>query len=111
MLESGAFALEPKILTLFFLEQLDMPIDHLVSNFNSLLTNVNTMRPKREGRFITRVIFTSAPSKEKFKIDPKEFPFDYEQVSATDKSKPATPAFEEPEEVEAENEEAAKAKN
>lgn len=34
------------------------------------------MRPKRDGKFITRVIFTSPPSKETLKIDPKDFPFD-----------------------------------
>lgn len=99
-----------KILTIF-LEQLDMPTDHLVSNFNSLLTSVNTMRPKREGRFITRVILTSSPSKEQLKIDPKDFPFDYEHGSTTGKSKAATSELEEPEEDEAENEEVVNAKN
>lgn len=63
-----------------------MPTEHLVSNFNSLLLSVNKMRPKRDGKFITRVFLTSPPSKENFKIDPKDFPFEYE-IGTADKSK------------------------
>lgn len=57
-----------------------MPTEHLVSNFNAVLTSVNSVRPDREGKFITRVLFTSPPSQENLKIDPKDFPFaDYDR--------------------------------
>lgn len=46
------------------------------------------MRPKRNGKFITRVFLTSPPSKENFKIDPKDFPFEYD-IGAEDKNKVA----------------------
>lgn len=60
--------------------QLDMPAEHLIENFNDIMTSVNTLRPKRGGKFITRVLFKSPPSKEIFRIDPVEFPFeDYER--------------------------------
>lgn len=59
-----------------------MPTEHLVSNFRTLLLSVNTMRPKREGRFITRTLITSPPSQEVFKIDPADYPIeDYEGVT------------------------------
>lgn len=46
------------------------------------------MRPKREGRFITRIYLTSPPSKENFKIDPKDFPIDdYEGTTKGGKQK------------------------
>lgn len=41
------------------------------------------MRPKREGRFITRTLITCAPSKEVFKIDPNDYPIeDYEGLKS-----------------------------
>lgn len=49
---------------------LDMDTQHLEENVRFLLQDVNTMRPKREGRFITRVLLKSAPSSEQLKIDP-----------------------------------------
>lgn len=55
---------------------LNMPTEHLISNFNAILTSVNAQRPKRDGKFITRVLFTSPPSQETLKINPSEFPFD-----------------------------------
>lgn len=48
---------------------LDMDIEHLEANFAALVQDVNTMKPKREGRFITRCLLLSDPSGEKFKID------------------------------------------
>ncbi|XP_064535772.1 large ribosomal subunit protein uL1 [Drosophila montana] len=49
---------------------LDMDTQHLEENIRFLLQDVNTMRPKRDGRFITRVLLKSAPSSEQLKIDP-----------------------------------------
>lgn len=90
-----------------------MPTEHLISNFNSLLLSVNTMRPKRDGKFITRVLFTSPPSKENLKIDPKDFPFDdYVRGSQIVKKNSKSSGIEEPvNDDDAKNEEAVKAKN
>jgi len=49
---------------------LDMDAQKLEENLKFLLQDVNTMRPKREGRFITRVLLKSPPSSEQLKIDP-----------------------------------------
>lgn len=49
---------------------LDMDAQHLEENIRFLLQDVNSMRPKRDGRFITRVLLKSAPSSEQLKIDP-----------------------------------------
>ncbi|XP_017036969.1 large ribosomal subunit protein uL1m [Drosophila kikkawai] len=49
---------------------LDMDAGKLEENIQHLLQDVNTMRPKREGRFITRVLLKSPPSSEQLKIDP-----------------------------------------
>lgn len=49
---------------------LDMEKKHLESNLSSLLKDIDSMRPKREGKFITRVTLKSPPSKEELKIDP-----------------------------------------
>lgn len=57
-----------------------METDHLIDNFNAVLTTINKQRPNRGGKFITRVHFTTPNSKEIFKIDPVDFPFpDYER--------------------------------
>lgn len=65
--------------------QLDMPTEHLIENFNDIMTTVNALRPKRGGKFITRVLFTSPPSKEIFRIDPLDFPFDDYERPADEK--------------------------
>lgn len=63
-----------------------MPTDHLVENFNAIMSTVNGHRPNRGGKFITRVYFTTAVSTEKFIIDPLSFPFeDYERPEDTKK--------------------------
>ncbi|KFB43342.1 AGAP001738-PA-like protein [Anopheles sinensis] len=49
---------------------LQMDTKHLESNLAALLQDVNTMRPKREGKFVTRVLLKSPPSGENLKIDP-----------------------------------------
>ena len=47
-----------------------MEATHLESNLTALLQDVNSMRPKREGRFVTRVLLKSPPSGENLKINP-----------------------------------------
>ncbi|XP_055905393.1 39S ribosomal protein L1, mitochondrial [Eupeodes corollae] len=49
---------------------LDMDEKYLEENLISLLKDVNSMRPKREGKFITRVLLKSPPSSEQLKINP-----------------------------------------
>lgn len=49
---------------------LDMNEKHLEDNLSSLLKDINIMRPKRVGKFVTRVFLTSPPSQEKLKINP-----------------------------------------
>lgn len=88
-----------KLFSLFnFFFQLNMPTEQLVSNFKSLLLSVNAMRPKRDGKFITHVRFTSPPSQENLLIDPADFPFDdyVRGATKTEKTKTAS-AVEEPE--------------
>lgn len=48
---------------------LDMDAKHLEENIIYLLKDVNIMRPRREGKFITRTLLSSPPSKETMKID------------------------------------------
>ncbi|XP_058451567.1 large ribosomal subunit protein uL1 [Malaya genurostris] len=52
------------------LGMLEMDSKHLEENLSTLLMDVNSMRPKREGKFITRVLLKSPPSGETLKIDP-----------------------------------------
>ncbi|XP_030376191.1 uncharacterized protein LOC115625313 [Scaptodrosophila lebanonensis] len=49
---------------------LSMNDQQLEENLRYLLKNVDSMRPRREGRFITRVLLKSPPSSEQLKIDP-----------------------------------------
>jgi len=49
---------------------LDMEPKQLEENLIYLLKDVDTMRPKRDGKFITRTLLTSPPSSECLKIDP-----------------------------------------
>lgn len=79
------------IIFCFFLKchQLDMPTEHLVDNFKTILTTINEQRPKRGGKFITRVFFTTPVSKESFLINPVDFPFaDYERPMEPVKAPP-----------------------
>jgi large subunit ribosomal protein L1 len=65
---------------------LTMSNQQLKENLISLLEDVNSLRPKREGKFITRVLLKSHPSPEQFKINPFIFiPEDY--VTETKESK------------------------
>lgn len=49
---------------------LDMDPIHLEENLVSLLKDVDSVRPRRAGSFITRVLLKSLPSPEQLKIDP-----------------------------------------
>lgn len=49
---------------------LNMDTKHLESNLASVLRDIDSMRPKRDGKFITRVLLKSPPSKEELKINP-----------------------------------------
>lgn len=65
---------------MFLLLQLNMPTEHLVENVQAIMSAVNAHRPKRAGKFITRVYFTTPNSKETFLISPADFPFeDYDR--------------------------------
>lgn len=61
-----------------------MDAAHLEENLVALLKDVNKVRPKRDGKFITRVVLTSPPSGETLKIDP--FLYIPEERPITDKS-------------------------
>lgn len=79
---------------------LDMDSKHLEENLRSLLKDVNSVRPKREGRFITRVLLKSPPSSEQLKIDAFLYvPEMYEKGSANKKSTKSTTAIQENDEV------------
>ncbi|KOX74520.1 39S ribosomal protein L1, mitochondrial [Melipona quadrifasciata] len=52
---------------------LDMDIKELEENFSSLINDVESMRPKRDGSFIERVQIKSELSKESFKINYQEY--------------------------------------
>jgi large subunit ribosomal protein L1 len=47
-----------------------MDTKQLEDNLVSLLKDIDTVRPKRSGKFITRVLLKSPPSSEQLKIDP-----------------------------------------
>ncbi|EEZ97527.1 mitochondrial ribosomal protein L1 [Tribolium castaneum] len=48
---------------------LDMDVEHLEGNFGALVKDVYSMRPKRQGDFISRCLLVSPPSSEKFKVE------------------------------------------
>lgn len=73
-----------------------MESSHLESNLKSLLEDVNSVRPKREGKFITRVLLKCFPGTEQLKIDP----FVYIPEEAVKKSSSKAAPVEEKEEVE-----------
>lgn len=74
---------------------------HLEANLAALLQDVNKVRPRREGKFVTRVILTSPPSGENLKIDP--FVYIPEDRATTDTSQQADDADNEEEKAEATN--------
>lgn len=48
---------------------LDMPVGNLEENFGVLIKDLESMRPRRQGTFISRCLLWSPPSSEKFKVD------------------------------------------
>lgn len=76
-----------------------MDSKHLEANLKSLLEDINSVRPKREGKFITRVLLKSFPSGEQLKIDP----FVYIPEEASKKTSSKSVQTEEPLKVESVN--------
>ncbi|XP_065371500.1 large ribosomal subunit protein uL1m [Calliphora vicina] len=85
---------------------LDMDAQHLEDNLRSLLQDVNSVRPKREGRFITRVLLKSPPSREQLKIDAFQIvPEMYEKTGSGSKNAAATkPAKQQDDDIDNEDE-------
>ncbi|XP_023939603.2 50S ribosomal protein L1 [Bicyclus anynana] len=50
--------------------RLNMDAKHIAENIDALLKDIQSVRPKRDGPFITRCFIVSPPSTEKLKIDP-----------------------------------------
>lgn len=73
-----------------------MDTSHLEENFSALLKGVNSMRPNREGPFITKCCLVAPPSPERLKVDysqyieedasKREEEDDEEEENETDKS-------------------------
>lgn len=80
---------------------LDMDAKHLEENLVALLKDVQSMRPKREGKFITRVLLKSPPSSEQLKIDPFLYVAEEGKFTASKKTKPVEAVVEEDEEEQA----------
>lgn len=78
---------------------LQMEIKHLEENLSSLLKDIDTMRPRREGKFITRILIKSPPSREEFKINSNHYVPD-ERISGDGKNKGVAAIDEDDEEVE-----------
>lgn len=57
-----------------------MPTEQLIDNCTQILSTVNSQRPNRGGRFITRVFLGTSLVDERLRINPTDFPFaDYER--------------------------------
>jgi large subunit ribosomal protein L1 len=73
-----------------------MDTSHMEENFSALLKDVNSMRPNREGPFITKCCLVAPPSSERLKVDysqyidedasKREEEDDEEEENETDKS-------------------------
>lgn len=50
-----------------------MDTSHLEENFSALLKDVNSMRPNREGPFITKCCLVAPPSPERLKVDYSQY--------------------------------------
>ncbi|XP_055532299.1 50S ribosomal protein L1 [Wyeomyia smithii] len=74
---------------------LQMDVKCLEQNLSALLSDVNSMRPKREGKFITRVLLKSPPSGETLKIDPFLYVPEEGKVTPNRKGKAAVEELEE----------------
>lgn len=83
--------------------RLDMDAAHLEANLVALLKDVNAVRPRRAGRFVTRVLLRCPPSREVLKIDP------FVYIPESGKARNAAQAAQEEEEAEEAEAEAAAA--
>ncbi|XP_053945565.1 39S ribosomal protein L1, mitochondrial [Anastrepha ludens] len=85
---------------------LDMETQKLEENLRSLLEDVDSVRPKREGeRFITRVLLKSPPSSEQLKIDPYQYISEF-YVKTGNKASMKANEFEDVEKESSENQQA-----
>jgi len=50
-----------------------MDTSHLEENFSALLKDVNSLRPNREGPFITKCCLVAPPSPERLKVDYNQY--------------------------------------
>jgi large subunit ribosomal protein L1 len=50
-----------------------MDTSHLEANFSALLKDVNSVRPNREGPFITKCCLVTLPFQERLKVDYKQY--------------------------------------
>lgn len=81
---------------------LDMNPKHLEENLETLLKDIDKVRPRRDGQFITRVLLKCAPSPEQLKIDPFVYvPEGKKEVKVDSKKKKEEPANDDDEEPEA----------
>lgn len=81
---------------------LDMDPKHLEENLVALLKDIDMIRPKRAGKFITRVLLKSPPSPEAIKIDPFNYiPEGQKEVKSTKVDKKAAPEEDDDEPAEA----------
>jgi hypothetical protein len=63
-----------------------MDTSHLEENFSALLKDVYSVRPNREGPFITKCCLVSLPSPERLKVDHKQYIYeDDNEKEAEDK--------------------------
>lgn len=63
---------------------LNMEAKHLEQNFASLIDDINSMKPKRTGPFITRAFLKSPPSVERLKLNVSSFLEDEDYESESD---------------------------
>lgn len=66
-----------------------MDSSHLESNLKSLLEDINSVRPRREGKFITRVLLKCVPGTEQLKIDPFVYVPEEAAKKSSSKAEPA----------------------
>lgn len=86
---------------------LDMDPKQLEENLISLLKDVDSIRPKRAGKFVTRVLIKSPPSSEQLKIDPFQYiPEGKKEVKKDDKTTKKAPETKDEDEDEPEVKEA-----
>ncbi|PSN30702.1 hypothetical protein C0J52_23898 [Blattella germanica] len=66
--------------------KLDMETSQLEENFTALLKDVHSMKPKRDGEFITKCCLVSLPSIERLKVDFKKYIGENEDSTSDEQS-------------------------